>query len=73
MFAMFAAALVAAASPTARPTEPAAMPTAVATPTAERRYCVVASNTGSRIPQRDCRTRAEWLKQGYDPTAPDQQ
>lgn len=64
---------LAAATPSAKAAEPAPAPTAAATPTAERRYCVVNSNTGSRIPQRDCRTRADWLKQGYDPTAPDQQ
>lgn len=36
-----------------------------------QRYCVVSTPTGTRIPQRDCRTRAEWLRDGYDPTAKD--
>ena len=35
-----------------------------------RRYCIVDTVTGSRIPVKECRTRADWLKQGFDPLDP---
>lgn len=31
------------------------------------RYCVKSDITGSRIQRRACRTRSDWLLQGYDP------
>lgn len=40
--------------------------------TAQRaqRYCIVNSVTGSRIPRRTCKTRAEWLAdENFDPLA----
>ena len=37
----------------------------------DRRYCIVETVTGSRIPYKTCRTRAEWLEQGFDPLNPD--
>ncbi|MGY2735171.1 hypothetical protein [Sphingomonas sp. UYP23] len=43
-------------------------------PTAQRvtRYCVVNQVTGSRIPRRTCKTRADWLAdEGVDPLAKD--
>ena len=33
------------------------------------RYCVKGVITGSRLERRVCKTRAEWLKEGVDPTA----
>ncbi len=32
-------------------------------------YCVRSQITGSRILRMDCRTRAEWLNDGFDPIA----
>ncbi|MDG2535961.1 hypothetical protein P6144_20040 [Sphingomonas sp. HITSZ_GF] len=32
-----------------------------------RKYCIDALMTGSRIPKRQCRTRADWLADGIDP------
>lgn len=32
-----------------------------------RKYCMDTMITGSRIPKRECRTRAGWLDQGVDP------
>ena len=57
--------------PTGVPT--AAAPTEQAGPAggkaAAQRYCVQSTLTGSRIPRRECRTRAEWLRDGFDPLA----
>jgi hypothetical protein len=49
----------------------AAVPAPVATPvaSAKTRYCIVDTRTGSRIPKRTCKTRAEWLERGFDPAA----
>ena len=33
------------------------------------RYCIKDAITGSRMERRICKTRAEWLQQGVDPTA----
>jgi hypothetical protein len=46
---------------------PASLPTP--TVSAKTRYCVVDTLTGSRIPRRACKTRAEWLERGFDPAA----
>lgn len=35
-----------------------------------RRYCIVDTITGSRVPVKQCRTRADWLKDGFDPLDP---
>lgn len=32
-----------------------------------RKYCIDTELTGSRIPKRQCQTRAEWLATGVDP------
>ena len=32
-----------------------------------RKYCIDTVTTGSRIPKRQCQTRAEWLDDGVDP------
>lgn len=60
---------------TATPRDPLpnadATPAATATtkaPVAEKRYCVVDSVTGSRIPQRVCKTAREWKADGVDVT-----
>jgi hypothetical protein len=34
----------------------------------ERRICVEAENTGTRVPRRICRTRAEWEREGGVPS-----
>ena len=74
-------ALIAAASPaladTARaPAEPATTASSAApvqAPTAKparaQRYCVSETLTGSRLPQKVCQTRKQWLDQGFDPLA----
>lgn len=66
---MALAAATAAPAPAAKPTDRAPAPAAADAP--ERRYCVVTTPSNSRIPQRDCRTRAAWLRDGYDPLARD--
>jgi hypothetical protein len=33
-------------------------------PAREMKYCVSTPVTGSRIPQRDCKTKAEWAAEG---------
>ncbi len=44
---------------------------APATKPAEVRYCQVWVPTGSYLPRKDCRTRAEWIRdEGIDPAAP---
>ena len=35
------------------------------------RYCVIDTPTGSRIDRKVCKTRDEWLKEGFDPLAKD--
>lgn len=36
-------------------------------PNVDRRYCVVERITGSRMPHKTCKTRKEWLAEGFDP------
>ncbi|MEG3178105.1 hypothetical protein U1872_17825 [Sphingomonas sp. RB3P16] len=45
------------------------MPTSRVAAPAAQRYCVVSDVTGSRIARRVCQTRADWLKDGFDPLA----
>jgi hypothetical protein len=33
------------------------------------RYCIVGQVTGSRLPIKECRSREDWLAQGFDPLA----
>lgn len=33
-----------------------------------KRYCLVETLTGTQIPRKICKTRAEWLDMGTDPT-----
>jgi hypothetical protein len=35
------------------------------------KYCVVSEITGSRMPRKTCKTRDQWLAQGFDPVAPE--
>ena len=51
------------------PTASAAPAPVTAAPQQNVRYCDVGEITGSRIPRRVCKTRAEWLKHGVDPLA----
>jgi hypothetical protein len=82
VIAAFAGTLIAAASPAvARNDVPSAASTAstVAAASTEtqvpakaskaKRYCVEDTVTGSRLPRRSCRTREEWLAEGFDPLA----
>jgi len=34
------------------------------------KYCVMATSTGSRVLRKICRTRDEWLVEGFDPFDP---
>lgn len=36
----------------------------------KKRYCIAEARTGSRMVRKTCLTKAEWLDQGIDPTAP---
>lgn len=49
---------------------PASAMSPEAKPVKDKRYCVKGAITGSRIAHKDCRTRAEWLKEGFDPLDP---
>jgi len=42
---------------------------AQAAPSPARRYCVVDQITGSHLPHKVCKTRKEWLDEGFDPLA----
>jgi hypothetical protein len=79
---LFAAAALAgmalSTAATAEPNDPvAATPPAAnesaptAAPKAEQKYCIVETLTGSRIRQKTCKTRGEWMKENsFDPLAP---
>lgn len=60
-------------APASAPEKPAApqpseTPIVAATPAAKpTNYCVVDTTTGTRIHRKTCRTRAEWMRQGFDP------
>lgn len=78
MFALAAALAAAAASPVVvapvAPVAPAASenapPAKPVSPQADnRRVCVTGMLTGSRLPHEECRTRAQWIAEGFDPLA----
>jgi hypothetical protein len=48
----------------------APQPPAVAK-TDKTKYCIVGEITGSRMPRKTCKTRVQWLQQGFDPLAPE--
>lgn len=54
-------------NPTANVSAPAHSGGPIAPAAKAKRYCVVAQDTGTRLSRKLCRTRAEWLAQGYDP------
>ncbi|PAX08685.1 hypothetical protein [Sphingomonas lenta] len=64
-------AVPAVAQPEAAPRRPAiaapAQAGGPATAKKETRYCVDDVVTGSRLRRRTCDTRANWLREGYDP------
>lgn len=72
--AVAASLMVATAAPAlARDTAPAAPVSSAETPApkAETRYCVDATTTGTRVPKRICKTRADWIaEQNFDPLNP---
>jgi hypothetical protein len=70
--AVFVVGLAATAHAETKPgaSVPAASASTGAKPAKDRRYCVEGTITGSRLPHRDCRTRSEWLKEGFDPLDP---
>lgn len=74
LIALAGAALVASPALAAEAKTPAGkspeLSSTSAEPAPNQRYCVVSQITGSRIDNRECRTRAEWLKRGFDPLAP---
>ncbi|WP_423601978.1 hypothetical protein [Sphingomonas sp. MS122] len=75
MFKGFAAAVIAvgfatAANAETKPGTPAPESTEQAKPVKDKVYCVQDVPTGSRLIRKDCRTRAEWLKEGFDPLDP---
>ena len=70
--ALAAAALSLATAPTAEPRVPAGTAAAerqVAKPADGRNYCFTYEITGSIMRYKTCKTYAEWMKQGVDPTA----
>ena len=36
-------------------------------PNPKVRYCIIEDITGSHIPRKTCKTRADWLAEGFDP------
>jgi hypothetical protein len=70
--AVFAVGLAAAAQAETKPgtPTPAAQADADGKTVKDKRYCVQGNITGSRLARKDCRTRAEWMKQGFDPLDP---
>ncbi len=69
-----ALAAVTAVPAMARDTAPSssATPTAATpAPNAKTRYCVKDTTTGSRLPKKTCKTRADWIADdNFDPLAP---
>ena len=70
--AMLAAGLATTAQAETKPGTPA--PAAAKAPQEKKvkdtRYCVESVSTGTLIRRKDCRTRAEWLREGFDPLDP---
>jgi len=70
--AVFAIGLATAAQAETKPGAPAPASEMApdAKPAKDKRYCVQGTITGTRLAQKECRTRADWLKQGFDPLDP---
>lgn len=76
-FSGFAAIIIAAGLATTaqaetKPNTPAPIGSdrADAKPAKDQRYCLQGKVVGSNIVQRDCKTRAQWLREGFDPLDP---
>lgn len=67
--AVFALGLATAAHAETKPGTPAPAATASSEgkTVKDKRYCVQGTITGSRLVRKTCRTRAEWLAEGFDP------
>ena len=67
--AVFAVGLATTAHAETKPGTPAPTSESAeqAKPAKDKRYCVESATTGSRLLRKECRTRAEWLKEGFDP------
>lgn len=77
MFKGFATAVIAVGLATAANAEtkpgtpaPTGESAAKAKPVKDKIYCIQDQVTGSRLLQKDCRTRAEWMREGFDPLDP---
>ena len=73
MFLLTTAAFAALADPATAPAIPAAPAAPAAATQADQSakvYCISYTPTGTRLPRRDCHTRADWMKKGFDPLAP---
>lgn len=77
--AAFAGLLLTTASVSAAPRQPQNTNEATASTEApkdtkdaktERKYCVADTRPASHITQRVCKTRTEWMAQGFDPLNP---
>lgn len=70
--AVFAVGLAATAHAETKPgvPAPAAQISPDAKPVKDKRYCVQGTITGSRLARKECKTRAEWLDEGFDPLDP---
>lgn len=55
--------------PAADTAAPAAAPRAATRAAKPTKYCIEWNETGLRIPRSECRTREQWLKDGFDPLA----
>jgi len=70
--AVFVVGLAATAHAETKPGTPT--PAATQAPDAksvkDKRYCVQGDLTGSRLARKECKTRAEWLNDGFDPLDP---
>lgn len=60
-----------AADPKAPETPAANASSSASQPKTAQRYCIVTTLTGSHLPTKICKTRAEWLEDGVDPLAKD--
>jgi len=69
---VFAVGLAATAHAETKPgtPAPAATTSAEGQTVKDKRYCVKGSITGSRLDRKACKTRAEWLNEGFDPLDP---
>lgn len=75
VIALAGAAILATGAAQASPDPRAAKPqtdavssgSAVAEPSMQQKYCVADTITGSRVAKKVCKTRADWISDGWDP------